>query len=139
MTWIQAVHPGCMSLSFHTGERRVSWPLHGSAFRPQLLIPSQLQCLVTYLSWQDLLISSHMGEVSMGLTRLRALPGQQRNPISITHSGEAQMDPTLAILFRPRELWSNNQLSKFRLMVTGLRLGAPHPSPQKQCTGEDVS
>ena len=38
------------------------------------------------------------------------------------------MDPTLAILFRPRELWSNNQLSKFRLMVTGLRLGMSHPS-----------
>ena len=38
------------------------------------------------------------------------------------------MDPTLAILFHPRELWSNNQLSKFRLMVTGLRLGMPHPS-----------
>ena len=49
------------------------------------------------------------------------------------------MDPTLAILFRPRELWSNNQLSKFRLMVTGLRLGAPHPSSQKQCPREDVS
>mgnify|MGYP006996381802 FL=1 len=75
----------------------------------------------------------------MGLTRPRALPGQQRNPISITHSGEAQKDPTLAVVFHPIELWSNDQLSKFRLMVTGLRLGAPHPSPQKQCTGEDVS
>ena len=75
----------------------------------------------------------------MGLTRPRALPGQQRNPISITHSGEDQMDPTLVMLFHPGEFWSNNQLSKFRLMVTGLRLGAPHPSPQKQCTGEDVS
>ena len=49
------------------------------------------------------------------------------------------MDPTLAILFHPGELWSNDQLSKFRLMVTSLRLGVPHPSSQKQCTGEDVS
>ena len=49
------------------------------------------------------------------------------------------MDPTLAILFHPGELWSNDQLSKFRLMVTGLRLGAPHPSSQKQRTREDVS
>ena len=49
------------------------------------------------------------------------------------------MDPTLVMLFHPGEFWSNNQLSKFRLMVTGLRLGAPHPSPQKQCTREDVS
>ena len=49
------------------------------------------------------------------------------------------MDPTFAIPFHPRELWSNNPLSKFRLMVTGLKLVAPHPSPQKQCTREDVS
>ena len=49
------------------------------------------------------------------------------------------MDPTLVMLFHPGEFWSNNQLSQFSLMVTGLRLGAPHPSPQKQCTGEDVS
>ena len=75
----------------------------------------------------------------MGLTRPRALPEQQGNPSSIAHSGEAQMDPTLAILVHPGELWSNDQLSKFRLMVTSLRLGAPHPSSQKPCTGEDVS
>ena len=49
------------------------------------------------------------------------------------------MDPTLAIPFHPGELWSNNPLSKFRLMVTSLKLVAPHPSPQKQCTREDVS
>ena len=35
------------------------------------------------------------------------------------------MDPTLAILVHPGELWSNDQLSKFRLMVTSLRLGQP--------------
>ena len=38
------------------------------------------------------------------------------------------MDPTSAILLHPGELWSNNQLRKFTLRVSGLRLGAPiHP------------
>ena len=38
------------------------------------------------------------------------------------------MDPTSAILLHPGELWSNNQLRKFMLRVSGLRLGAPiHP------------
>ena len=54
--------------------------------------------------------------------------GQPRTPTPIVHSGEAQMDPTSAILLHPGELWSNNQLRKFMLRVSGLRLGAPiHP------------
>ena len=54
--------------------------------------------------------------------------GQPRTPTPIVHSGEAQMDPTSAILLHPGELWSNNQLRKFTLQVSGLRLGAPvHP------------
>ena len=51
--------------------------------------------------------------------------GQPRTPTPIVHSGEAQMDPTSAILLHPGELWSNNQLRKFTLRVSGLRLGAP--------------
>ena len=51
--------------------------------------------------------------------------GQPRTPTPIVHSGEAQMDPTSAILLHPGELWSNNQLRKFMLRVSGLRLGAP--------------
>ena len=51
--------------------------------------------------------------------------GQPRTPTPIVHSGEAQMDPTSALLLHPGELWSNNQLRKFTLRVSGLRLGAP--------------
>ena len=51
--------------------------------------------------------------------------GQPRTPTPIVYSGEAQMDPTSAILLHPGELWSNNQLRKFTLRVSGLRLGAP--------------
>ena len=41
--------------------------------------------------------------------------GQPRTPTPIVHSGEAQMDPTSAILLHPAELWSDNQLRKFTL------------------------
>lgn len=64
--------------------------------------------------------------------------GQPRTTTHIVHSGEAQMDPTSAILLHPEELWSKNQLRKFTLLVSGLRLDTLHPSSQKQWTGEDV-
>ena len=41
--------------------------------------------------------------------------GQPRTPTPIVYSGEAQMDPTSAILVHPAELWSDNQLRKFTL------------------------
>ena len=55
----------------------------------------------------------------------QALLWAAKNPNTNRPFGEAQMDPTLAILLHPGELWSNNQLRKFTLRVSGLRLGAP--------------
>ena len=58
----------------------------------------------------------------------QALLWAAKNPNTNRPFGEAQMDPTLAILLHPGELWSNNQLRKFTLRVSGLRLAAPiHP------------
>ena len=53
--------------------------------------------------------------------------GQTKTPTPMVHSGKAEMDSNSAILLHPGELWSKNQLSKFRLLLSGLMLGAPHP------------
>ena len=58
----------------------------------------------------------------------RVLPWAAKNPNTNHPFWGGPDGPTSAILLHPGELWSNNQLRKFTLQVSGLRLGAPvHP------------
>lgn len=64
-------------------------------------------------------------------------PHSQDAPILITNANEGLRRPTSTILLDPGQLGSHNYLKKVRLVVSSLRLGAPHSSSQNHCTGVD--
>ena len=137
------LNPGCISRLHepelpHRGEERVL------ASTRICLQASPLDPLTTSVSCHLPLMAGPSDLATWGRSALdwpgpKPFLGSKETQYQSPILGRPKWTPTLAILFHPGGLWSNDQLSKFRLMVTGLRLGAPHPSSQKQCTREDVS
>ena len=136
MAQIHAPQPACMSLSIPVWERRVSRQQHGCPFTAHLQTPSPhvflsvtsygrifppgvvLQGIIPLVLADDLLATRAMS--ALGWPGPEPSHEQPGTPTSIINCMQDQNNSTSAILFDSGQLWPDNQLRKFRLLVSSL-------------------